>query len=67
MVVVNGLERTLPGGATLADVAAGLGVAPGEPGVAAAVDGDVVPRAAWPGVALTDGARIEVVRAAAGG
>ncbi len=66
-VVVNGTERTVPAAATLADVADELGVAPGEPGVAAAVDGDVVPRAAWRYVSLAEGARIEVVRAAAGG
>ncbi len=66
-VVVNGTERTVPGGATLADVADELGVAPGEPGVAAAIDGDVVPRAGWRSLPLAEGARIEVVRAAAGG
>ncbi|MEW6583907.1 MAG: sulfur carrier protein ThiS [Actinomycetota bacterium] len=66
-VIVNGVPRDLPGGATLADAASAVGVAAGERGVAAAVDGEVVPRADWPGRVLQTGARVEVVRAAAGG
>jgi sulfur carrier protein len=38
-----------------------------EPGVAAALDGDVVPRERWDSTPLRDGAAVEVVRAAAGG
>ncbi len=66
-IVANGSERELPDRSTLADVARVLGVGPDEPGVAAAVDGEVVPRASWRARALPDGARVEVVRAAAGG
>jgi sulfur carrier protein len=36
-------------------------------GVAVAVDGAVVPRAAWPDTVLTDGARLEVLTAVQGG
>ena len=62
---VNGVERELPDGATV-DAVLVLLDAPGS-GVAVAVDGEVVPRAGWPTVALTDGARIEVLTAVQGG
>jgi sulfur carrier protein len=40
----------------------------GQPsGVAAAVNGEVVPRRAWPGVPLRDGDQVEVVTAVQGG
>jgi sulfur carrier protein len=66
-VRLNGGEVELEAGATLAGALARLGVTQGERGVAAAVDGDVVPRAEWERTPLRDGAAIEVVRAAAGG
>ena len=43
-----------------------LGVAH-EPAVAAAVDEQVVPRSRWSALALAEGARILVIRAAQGG
>jgi sulfur carrier protein len=36
-------------------------------GVAVAVNGEVVPRSAWPGAVLRDGDRVEVLTAAQGG
>ena len=36
-------------------------------GVAVAVDGEVVPRAAWAGHTLADGAKIEILTAVQGG
>jgi sulfur carrier protein len=40
----------------------------GQPsGVAAAVNGEVVPRRAWPGTPLQDGDQVEVVTAVQGG
>lgn len=66
-VVLNGDQRELTGGATLADLATLAGVAAADPGVAAAVDGEVVPRAAWSRTLLREGTRVELVRAAAGG
>jgi sulfur carrier protein len=36
-------------------------------GVAVAVDGEVVPRADWPGLALGEGARVEILTAVQGG
>lgn len=66
-VRLNGAERELPEGATVADGARAAGVEPGSPGVAAALDGDVVPRERWAETPLREGAALEVVRAAAGG
>ena len=51
---------------TLAELLAELGVAQ-EPAVAAAVDEQVVPRSRWSALALAEGARILVIRAAQGG
>jgi sulfur carrier protein len=64
---LNGAWRELPEGATVADGARATGVDPGTPGVAAALDGDVVPRERWAETPLREGAALEVVRAAAGG
>ena len=67
MILVNGEPRDLGPGTTVAEVLEALGVAPGRRGVAIAVDGEVVPRAAWDATLLTDGARVEVVHAIQGG
>jgi len=64
-LLLNGTERELPDGATVADAVATLG-AP-ERGVAVAVDDDVVPRADWPRYELSAGARVEVLTAVQGG
>ena len=64
---VNGREADVETAATVDDLARMLGVAPGEPGVAVALDGEVVPRGRWAETGLREGALLEVVRAAAGG
>jgi sulfur carrier protein len=64
-LTVNGAPRELSPGATLADLVAE--VVPSPQGVAAAVDGAVVPRRAWPDTTLTDGCVIEIVTAVQGG
>jgi sulfur carrier protein len=66
-VALNGDVRELPAGATVADAAALVGVGAGDRGVAAAVDGEVVPRERWGETPVSPGARLEIVRAAAGG
>lgn len=66
-MIVNGAERAVPESATVADVAALVGVAAAEAGTAVALDGRVVPRGEWGATVVVDGARVEVVRAAAGG
>jgi sulfur carrier protein len=64
-LLLNGVERELPDGSSVADAVAALG-AP-DRGVAVAVDDDVVPRAEWPRHALRDGVRVEVLTAVQGG
>ena len=64
-VWINGERRETDVGATLASLLAAHGVP--ERGVAVAVDGEVVPRAAWGDAAVVDGARIEVLTAVQGG
>jgi sulfur carrier protein len=66
-VSVNGIERELPEPTTVAHAVRLLGVGDDERGVAVALDAEVVPRDRWTEVALAAGARLEVVRAAAGG
>ena len=64
-VWINGKPGELADDARVPDVLALLEVP--ETGVAVAVDGVVVPRAAWPGTALAEGARVEVLTAVQGG
>lgn len=67
MVRVNGREVALAPGATLAEAVHAAGADPGERGIAASLDGEVVPRARWDRTPLPEGAAVEVVRATAGG
>jgi sulfur carrier protein len=64
-VIVNGERHELAPGTTLAELVTTL--VPSPRGVAAAVDGEVVPRRAWPDTALADGTVVEVVTAVQGG
>jgi sulfur carrier protein len=64
-LTVNGDSREIPAGMTLADLVTQL--VPSVQGVAAAVNGEVVPRRAWPDIQLTDGSVVEVVTAVQGG
>jgi sulfur carrier protein len=64
-VTVNGDTRELPQDTTLADLVAQLTASPR--GIAAAVDGEVVPRRAWPDTPLADGSVVEIVTAVQGG
>jgi sulfur carrier protein len=64
-VVVNGEPHLADGPMSLADAVALLTSA--TTGVAAAVNGDVVRRAAWPQTQLSDGDEIDVVTAVQGG
>ena len=64
-LTVNGAPRELPLGTTLADLVADF--VPSPQGVAAAVDGAVVPRRAWPDTTLADGSVVEIVTAVQGG
>jgi sulfur carrier protein len=66
-VIVNGEDREVPAGATVASVVQSLSVGPEARGVAVALDGEVVRRAEWPSAALSDGSRVEVLGAIGGG
>ncbi|MGH3201115.1 MAG: sulfur carrier protein ThiS [Streptosporangiaceae bacterium] len=64
-VKLNGEPRELPDGATLAEAVAQVSELAS--GVAAAVNGDVVPRGSWAAALLRDGDQVEVVTAVQGG
>jgi sulfur carrier protein len=66
-VLINGESHELQPGATLAAAVARLPGAPQGRGVAAALDGEVIPRRDWAGTELAEGARVELVVAVQGG
>ena len=66
IVRVNGAERVLPDEVrTVADLLAHLAL--DRPGHAVAIDRRVVPRSAHDTTPLTEGARVEILRAVGGG
>jgi sulfur carrier protein len=67
MIVLNGEHCDLGAGATVAEVLVRLGLQVDARGVAVAVDGEVVPRAAWGSFAVAEDARVEVLTAMQGG
>ncbi len=64
-VTVNGQPREVPAGTTVEHLVAT--VTELTAGVAAAVNGEVVPRRSWAAALLRDGDRVEVVTAVQGG
>ncbi|MDX6240522.1 MAG: sulfur carrier protein [Kribbellaceae bacterium] len=64
-VLVNGTAEQVKSGTTVADVVDRWARSP--VGVAVAVNEAVVTRAEWPGTALTDGDRVEILTAVQGG
>lgn len=64
-VTVNGRERELPEGTTVAEVVASVTAA--TTGVAVAVNGEVVSRGQWADTAVRDRNRVEVLTAVQGG
>jgi sulfur carrier protein len=64
-VLVNGEPTELETGATVQSALATLELP--QRGVAVAVDAEVVPRGEWPAHELSEGARVEVLRAIQGG
>jgi len=67
MIVLNGDCSDVRPGESVADVLARLGLDLDARGVAVAVDGEVVPRAAWESFSLGEDARVEVLTAMQGG
>jgi sulfur carrier protein len=66
-VCVNGSDRELQPGTTVAAVVESVPGAPAGRGLAVAVDGEVVPRGSWRATELNEGARVEIVVAVQGG
>jgi sulfur carrier protein len=66
IAIVNGSERDLPAGTTVARLLEELGIA-GTDGIAVAHNERVVPRAHFAERELAAGDRIEIIRAVAGG
>ena len=66
-VVLNGSEAELTDGATVQAAIEALDLPASGRGVAVAVDAEVVPRTEWDTHELTEGARVEVLRAIQGG
>jgi sulfur carrier protein len=66
-VVLNGTEADLADGATVQTAVEALDLPAAGRGVAVAVDAEVVPRTEWDTHELTEGARVEVLRAIQGG
>jgi sulfur carrier protein len=64
-VTLNGELREVPPGTTVAQLVSQLTDAP--TGVAAAVNGEVLPRRTWAGTPLADRDQVEVVTAVQGG
>jgi sulfur carrier protein len=67
MITLNGESAQLDAGETVAAVLDLLGLELDARGVAVAVDGEVVPRAAWDSFTLTENARVEILTAMQGG
>ena len=67
MILLNGEPTDIAAGETVAAALRRLGLEAGPRGVAVAVDGEVVPRAAWGSVALREDSRMEVLTAMQGG
>ncbi|MGQ0632148.1 MAG: sulfur carrier protein ThiS [Sporichthyaceae bacterium] len=66
-VVINGTPELLEPGTTVADLVERLAGDPSARGVAAAVNGSVVPRGRWRLLPLEDGDRVEILTAVQGG
>jgi thiamine biosynthesis protein ThiS len=64
-IVVNGEERTVPTGLSLAGLIQWLNLEPSR--VAVELDREIVRREAWTGTVVADGARLEIVQFVGGG
>jgi sulfur carrier protein len=66
-IVVNGTERQVADGLTVAALVEREGGASGARGLAVAVDAEVVPRSEWDRSELRAGQRVEILAAIQGG
>jgi sulfur carrier protein len=67
MILLNGERSDVRAGESVAAVLGRLGLDVDARGVAVAVDGEVVPRAAWESFTVEEDARVEVLTAMQGG
>jgi sulfur carrier protein len=67
VITLNGERSDLHPGTTITTAVVRAGLDPQARGVAVAVDGEVVPRAAWESFALAADARVELLTAMQGG
>jgi sulfur carrier protein len=66
LIIVNGEIRTLSA-ETVRELLSECGVEPDRPGIAVALNAEVVPRGAWAETRLGEDDRVEIVQARAGG
>jgi sulfur carrier protein len=66
-IFVNGDEREIPEGVTIAGLVSETVSAPSGRGVAVAVDAAVVPRSEWGETLVAEGQRVEILVAIQGG
>jgi sulfur carrier protein len=64
-VTVNGQPRQIPPGTSVGELVAMASSMPS--GIAAAVNGEILPRSAWPATLVGDGDLVEIVTAVQGG
>lgn len=64
---VNGEDSAIDDSVTVSSVIRSMGRDPSAPGVAVAVNGEVVPRSEWESRAVGDGDEVEVLAAIGGG
>ena len=67
MIELNGQPSELRAGQSIAAVLAQIGLAHDAPGIAVAVDGEVVARSTWASFLLPEDARVEILTAMQGG
>lgn len=65
-LILNG-EPLETGSLTITDMLRERGLDPAQPGIAVALNGEVVPRAGWDADRLSDGDELEVITAMQGG
>ena len=66
-IILNGNSSDVRADESVLAAVQRLGLTPDARGVAVAVDGEVIPRARWEDVRLSEGARVEVLSAMQGG
>ncbi len=66
-IKVNGEAKEVSPGLTLHQLLLDLEIDPSRPGIAAAIDQEVIPRTQWAETAIQPESEIEIIRAAQGG